>query len=73
MTGSFALRPEHIRRNTHGEMQANVQIQAGTNPGAATRFELPLSGGEKLRVEAGHTRCPQSTAPAQAAYKVRLQ
>ncbi len=28
MTGSFALRPEHIRLNTHGELQANGTIRA---------------------------------------------
>ncbi len=50
MTGSFALRPEHIRLNTHGEMQANGTIQAVQYQGAATRFELTLSGGEKLLV-----------------------
>ncbi|MEN3024127.1 TOBE domain-containing protein, partial [Pseudomonas aeruginosa] len=50
MTGSFALRPEHIRLNTHGEMQANGTIQAVQYQGAATRFELKLNGGEKLLV-----------------------
>lgn len=50
MTGSFALRPEHIRLNTPGEMQANGTIQAVQYQGAATRFELTLSGGEKLLV-----------------------
>ncbi len=46
MTGSFALRPEHIRLNIPGEMQANGTIQAVQYQGAATRFELTLSGGE---------------------------
>ncbi|EPD5249448.1 ABC transporter ATP-binding protein [Escherichia coli] len=46
----FALRPEHIRLNTPGEMQANGTIQAVQYQGAATRFELTLSGGEKLLV-----------------------
>lgn len=50
MTGSFALRPEHIRLNTPGEVQANGTIQAVQYQGAATRFELTLSGGEKLLV-----------------------
>ncbi len=50
MTGSFALRPEHIRLNIPGEMQANGTIQAVQYQGAATRFELTLSGGEKLLV-----------------------
>ena len=50
MTGSFALRPEHIRLNTPGELQANGTIQAVQYQGAATRFELKLNGGEKLLV-----------------------
>ena len=50
MTGSFALRPEHIRLNTPGELQANGTIQAVQYQGAATRFELRLNGGEKLLV-----------------------
>ncbi|EOQ65634.1 ABC transporter ATP-binding protein [Escherichia sp. KTE31] len=50
MMGSFALRPEHIRLNTSGEVQANGTIQAVQYQGAATRFELTLSGGEKLLV-----------------------
>ena len=50
MTGSFALRPEHIRFNTPGEVQANGTIQAVQYQGAATRFELRLNGGEKLLV-----------------------
>ncbi|HBC0107233.1 TPA: ABC transporter ATP-binding protein [Escherichia coli] len=44
------LRPEHIRLNTPGELQANGTIQAVQYQGAATRFELKLSGGEKLLV-----------------------
>lgn len=44
MTGSFALRPEHIRLNTPGELQANGTIQAVQYQGAATRFELKLNG-----------------------------
>ena len=50
MTGSFALRPEHIRLNTPGELQANGTIQTVQYQGAATRFELKLNGGEKLLV-----------------------
>lgn len=50
MTGSFALRPEHIRLNTPGELQTNGTIQAVQYQGAATRFELKLNGGEKLLV-----------------------
>ncbi|WP_202794445.1 ABC transporter ATP-binding protein, partial [Escherichia coli] len=50
MTGSFALRPEHIRFNIPGEVQANGTIQAVQYQGAATRFELRLNGGEKLLV-----------------------
>ncbi len=49
MTGSFALRPEHIRLNTlvncRPMARSAVQYQ-----GAATRFELKLNGGEKLLV-----------------------
>ncbi|MGS6554832.1 ABC transporter ATP-binding protein, partial [Escherichia coli] len=45
-----ALRPEHIRLNTPGELQANGTIQAVQYQGAATRFELKLNGGEKLLV-----------------------
>ncbi len=50
MMGSYALRPEHIRLNTPGEVQASGTIQAVQYQGAATRFELKLSGGEKLLV-----------------------
>ncbi len=61
MTGSFALRPEHIRLNTPGELQANGTIQAVQYQGAATRFELKLNGGEKLLVSqanmTGETAC----------------
>ncbi|ENL8725523.1 ABC transporter ATP-binding protein [Citrobacter amalonaticus] len=50
MTGSFSLRPEHIRLNVPGEIQAQGVIQAVQYQGAATRFELKLTGGEKLLV-----------------------
>ncbi|MED8751533.1 ABC transporter ATP-binding protein [Escherichia marmotae] len=54
MMGSFALRPEHIRLNTPREVQANGTIQAVQYQGATTRFELKLSGGEKLLVSLGN-------------------
>ncbi|CBG88356.1 ABC transporter ATP-binding protein [Citrobacter rodentium] len=50
MTGSYSLRPEHIRLNVPGEIQAQGIIQAVQYQGAATRFELKLSGGERLLV-----------------------
>lgn len=49
MTGSFSLRPEHIRLNVLAD-QAQGVIQAVQYQGAATRFELKLTGGEKLLV-----------------------
>ncbi|MEN1354970.1 TOBE domain-containing protein, partial [Pseudomonas aeruginosa] len=68
MTGSFALRPEHIRLNIPGEMQANGTIQAVQYQGAATRFELTLSGGEKLLVSQANMtgeELPASLTPGQ--------
>ena len=50
MTGSWALRPEHIRLNEGGEVQVQGRIQAVQYQGAATRYELLLEGGEKLLV-----------------------
>ncbi|EMN3917586.1 ABC transporter ATP-binding protein [Citrobacter sp. Ct235] len=68
MTGSFSLRPEHIRLNTPGEIQVQGVIQAVQYQGAATRFELRLAGGEKLLVsQANQTGEPFATllAPGQ--------
>lgn len=50
MTGSYSLRPEHIRLNVPGEIQTLGVIQAVQFQGAATRVELTLSGGGKLLV-----------------------
>lgn len=68
MTGSFSLRPEHIRLNVPGEIQAQGVIQAVQYQGAATRLELKLTGGEKLLVsQANQTGEPFATtlAPGQ--------
>ncbi|ENG2549501.1 TPA: ABC transporter ATP-binding protein [Citrobacter farmeri] len=68
MTGSFSLRPEHIRLNVPGEIQVPGVIQAVQYQGAATRFELRLTGGEKLLVsQANQTGEPFVTtlAPGQ--------
>lgn len=68
MTGSYSLRPEHIRLNVAGEIQAQGVIQAVQYQGAATRFELKLAGGEKLLVsQANQTGEPFTTtlAPGQ--------
>lgn len=56
MMGSFALRPEHIRLNTPGEVQANGTIQAVQYQGATTRFELKLNSGEKLLVSQANVK-----------------
>ncbi|MGY6029324.1 ABC transporter ATP-binding protein [Phytobacter sp. AG2a] len=50
MRGAYSLRPEHIRLNLPGEIQAQGIIQAVQYQGAATRFELRLEDGEKLLV-----------------------
>lgn len=50
MDGNWALRPEHIRLNEQGEVQARGQVQAVQYQGAATRYELLLEGGGKLLV-----------------------
>ena len=50
LAGTYSLRPEHIRLNVPGEVQTAGVIQAVQYQGAATRFELKLSGGEKLLV-----------------------
>lgn len=50
LDGTYSLRPEHIRLNVPGEVQTAGVIQAVQYQGAATRFELKLSGGEKLLV-----------------------
>lgn len=68
MMGSFALRPEHIRLNTPGEVQANGTIQTVQYQGATTRFELKLSGGEKLLVSLGNMtgeELPATLTPGQ--------
>lgn len=50
MEGSWALRPEHIRLNEGGEVQAKGRVQAVQYQGAATRYELLLESGGKLLV-----------------------
>lgn len=50
MTGSYSLRPEHIRLDGQGEIQVQGQVQAVQFQGAATRYELRLAEGEKLLV-----------------------
>lgn len=50
MSGEWSLRPEHIRLNTPGEIQARGVVQSVQYQGAATRFELLLEGGGKLLV-----------------------
>ena len=68
MAGSFSLRPEHIRLNEPGDIQAHGVIQAVQYQGAATRFELRLTGGEKLLVsqanQTGDT-LPSTLTPGQ--------
>lgn len=50
MSGDWSLRPEHIRLNTPGEIQARGVVLSVQYQGAATRFELLLEGGGKLLV-----------------------
>ncbi|RKR64623.1 putative spermidine/putrescine transport system ATP-binding protein [Yokenella regensburgei] len=50
MPGTWSLRPEHIRLNEGGELQANGVVQAVQYQGAATRFEIALDGGGRLLV-----------------------
>ena len=50
MAGTWSLRPEHIRLNVAGEIQAEGVVQAVQYQGAATRVELKLANGEKLLV-----------------------
>ncbi len=50
LTGSYSLRPEHIRLDGEGEIQVQGRVQAVQFQGASTRFELRLAGGEKLLV-----------------------
>ena len=50
LTGSYSLRPEHIRLDGEGDIQVQGRVQAVQFQGAATRFELRLAGGEKLLV-----------------------
>lgn len=50
LTGSYSLRPEHIRLDGEGEIQVQGRVQAVQFQGAATRYELRLAEGEKLLV-----------------------
>ncbi len=50
LSGSYSLRPEHIRLDGEGEIQVQGRVQAVQFQGAATRFELRLAEGEKLLV-----------------------
>lgn len=50
LSGSYSLRPEHIRLDGEGDIQVQGRVQAVQFQGAATRFELRLDGGEKLLV-----------------------
>jgi ABC-type spermidine/putrescine transport systems, ATPase components len=50
MSGHWSLRPEHIRLNETGEIQARGTVQSVQYQGAATRFELALEGGGRLLV-----------------------
>ena len=64
MAGVWSLRPEHIRLNEGGEVQVNGVVQAVQYQGAATRFEIALTGGEKLLVsQANFTGSALPAAP----------
>jgi len=68
MQGAFSLRPEHIRLNQPGEIQAQGVVQAVQYQGAATRFELRLADGEKLLVTQANLSdalLPESLSPGQ--------
>ncbi|MFJ3456527.1 ABC transporter ATP-binding protein [Scandinavium goeteborgense] len=54
MTGQWSLRPEHIRLDAGGDIQVNGVVQAVQYQGASTRYEIRLSGGEKLLVSQGN-------------------
>ncbi|WP_342320700.1 ABC transporter ATP-binding protein [Kosakonia sp. BYX6] len=68
MSGTFSLRPEHIRLNAPGEIEVNAVVQAVQYQGAATRFELALAHGEKLLVSQANLSdalLPETLAPGQ--------
>ncbi|MEJ8325562.1 ABC transporter ATP-binding protein [Kosakonia sacchari] len=68
MNGVYSLRPEHIRLNTPGEIEASAVVQAVQYQGASTRFELALAQGEKLLVSQANLSdalLPQTLAPGQ--------
>jgi len=68
MNGIFSLRPEHIRLNQPGDIQVPGVVQAVQYQGAATRFELKLSDGEKLLVSQANMSdalLPDTLAPGQ--------
>ncbi|WP_313625412.1 ABC transporter ATP-binding protein [Kosakonia sp.] len=69
MNGVYSLRPEHIRLNTPGEIEASAVVQAVQYQGAATRFELALPHGEKLLVSQANLSdalLPETLAPGQS-------
>lgn len=68
MHGVYSLRPEHIRLNTPGEIEASAVVQMVQYQGASTRFELALAQGEKLLVSQANLSdalLPQTLAPGQ--------
>lgn len=68
MKGVYSLRPEHIRLNQPGEIQVQGVVQAVQYQGAATRFELKLTDGEKLLVSQANMSdalLPDTLAPGQ--------
>ena len=68
MNGVYSLRPEHIRLNQPGEIQVQGVVQAVQYQGAATRFELKLTDGEKLLVSQANMSdalLPDTLAPGQ--------
>ncbi|WEF26187.1 ABC transporter ATP-binding protein [Klebsiella aerogenes] len=55
VSGTWSLRPEHIRLNSGGDVQVPGIVQAVQYQGAATRIELKLADGDKLLVSQANT------------------
>lgn len=77
-TGSYAIRPEHIRllmtavpASTMDEIHVSAQLTDIHYQGAATRYELKLAGGERLLVS--ETNNQRGMAPPDLTVGQKLQ